>query len=162
MRIPQTNFKFNVSAGEYQEMYQSLATSSRLPQGFNGRCGYLTSNKEKRVPYTYSISDQALHDFLRGPIVSQLKGHPAFRDISVKLRGTFDGLERQPYRLAGALIRALPFSSVPLPRYPAATESQGQAGTYVFHVRCVQQSPVSPLETAPRILPPLLYADHRS
>jgi Putative mono-oxygenase ydhR len=92
MPILQTNFKLNVSSGEYQEMCQSLANVFAAVPGLQWKI-WLLNEQEKEAGAIYLFnSDEALQDFLSGPIVSELKGHPAFRDISVKLFGVIDGV----------------------------------------------------------------------
>lgn len=92
MPILQTNFKLNVSSSEYQEMCKSLADTFAAVPGLQWKI-WLLNERENEAGGIYLFgSEQALHDFLSGPIVSQLKGHPAFRDISVKLFDVMDGV----------------------------------------------------------------------
>lgn len=92
MPILQTNFKLNVSSGEYEEMCKSLANAFAAVPGLQWKI-WLLNEQEKEAGGIYLFnSEQALHDFLTGPIVAQLKGHPGFRDISVKLFDVMDGV----------------------------------------------------------------------
>jgi hypothetical protein len=92
MLILQTNFKLNVSSAEYREMCNSLAQVFADVPGLQWKI-WLLNEQEKEAGGIYLFnSEQALHDFLSGPIVTQLKGHPAFRDITVKQFEVMDGV----------------------------------------------------------------------
>jgi len=105
MPILQTNFKLNVSPAEYQEMCKSLADTFAAVPGLQWKI-WLFNEQENEAGGIYLFSsEKALNDFLTGPIVSQLKGHPAFRDITVKLFEVMDevtSVTRGPVSAAAA------------------------------------------------------------
>jgi hypothetical protein len=92
MLILQTNFKLNVSRGEYQEMCKSVADAFAAVSGLQWKIWVLNEQENEAGGIYLFNSQQALDDFLAGPIVSQLKGHPAFRDISLKQFDVMDGV----------------------------------------------------------------------
>ena len=94
MPILQTNFKLNVSPAEYQEMCKSLADTFAAVPGLQWKI-WLFNEQENEAGGIYLFnSHQGLHDFLAGPIVSQLKGHPGFRDVTVKVFEVMDEVTR--------------------------------------------------------------------
>ena len=84
MPILQINFKLNVSPTEYHKICESFAeTFAGLP-GLRWKI-WLSNEQENEAGGIYLFSsEQALQDYLAGPIVAQLKSHPAVRDISAK------------------------------------------------------------------------------
>jgi hypothetical protein len=84
MPILQINFKLNVSAAEYHEICQSVAQPVADVPGLLWKV-WLLNEQEKEAGGIYLFSSQeALHNYLSGPIVAQIKAHPALRDISAK------------------------------------------------------------------------------
>jgi hypothetical protein len=92
MPILQTNFKLNVSFAEYREMCNTLAQVFAEVPGLQWKIWLLSEEEQEAGGIYLFSSEQALHDFLGGPIVSQLKGHPGFRDVTVKLFDVMDGV----------------------------------------------------------------------
>lgn len=90
MPILQINFKLNVSSDEYHEICRSLAqTFADLP-GLRWKV-WLLNEEEREAGGIYLFSSQqALRNYLSGPIVAQIKSHPALREISAK---QFDVME---------------------------------------------------------------------
>jgi Putative mono-oxygenase ydhR len=84
MPILQINFKLNVLPAEYKTLCQSLAqTFADLP-GLRWKVWLLNEQENEAGGIYLFSSEQALHDYLSGPIVAQLKSHPGVRDISAK------------------------------------------------------------------------------
>ena len=84
MPILQVNFKLNVSPAEYHGMCKSLAQMFSEVPGLRWKVWLLNEPENEAGGIYLFESQQALQDYLSGPIVAQLKTLPAFRDISVK------------------------------------------------------------------------------
>lgn len=105
MPVLQVNFKLNVSSAEYQEMCKSLARAFADVPGLQWKV-WLLNEQEKEAGGIYLFnSEQALNDYLSGPIATQVKGHPALRDITVKRFDVMDevtAVTRGPVSVAAA------------------------------------------------------------
>ena len=83
-KLLQINFKLQVTTPEYQAMCQSVAQAFAAVPGLRWKIWTLNeSQKEAGGIYLFE-SEQALYDFLSGPLASIVKTHPALSDISVK------------------------------------------------------------------------------
>ena len=103
MPILQVNFKLNISSAEYQGLCDSLAQTFADVPGLQWKIWLL--NEQEAGGIYFFKSEQALQDYLSGPIVAQLKDHSAFRDVSVKQFDVMDGVTavtRGPVSLAVA------------------------------------------------------------
>ncbi len=90
MPILQVNFKLNVSPAEYQKICESVAQAIADVPGLLWKV-WLLNEQEKEAGGIYLFQDeQALNNYLSGPIVAQIKSHPALRDLSAK---RFDVME---------------------------------------------------------------------
>jgi hypothetical protein len=84
MPILQINFKLNVPAAEDDKVCRSLAQAMADVPGLRWKV-WLLNEREKEAGGIYLFeTDKALDDYLTGPIVAQVKTHPALRDISAK------------------------------------------------------------------------------
>ena len=105
MPILQTNFTLNIPSDEYQRMCDSLAQLFADVPGLQWKIWLLNEEKKEAGGIYFFNSEQALQDFLAGPIVAQLKGNPFARDISIKQFAVMDGVTdvtRGPVSLAAA------------------------------------------------------------
>lgn len=83
-RIVQINFKFRASTADYQNLCQSIAEAFAAVPGLRWNI-WLLNHPEKEAGGIYLFeSNQALNDFLSGPLVAQVKSHPALYDLSAK------------------------------------------------------------------------------
>ena len=103
MPILQVNFKLNVSTGEYHDLCRSLAQTFAEVPGLQWKV-WLLNEQEKEAGGIYLFSsERAVQDYLSGPIVAQLQGHPAFREISVK---RFDVMDEVTAITRGPVVKA--------------------------------------------------------
>jgi hypothetical protein len=90
MPILQINFKLNAPAAEYRKMCQSLAQPVADVPGLRWKV-WLLNEREKEAGGIYLFdTEQTLNDYVAGPIVTQVKSHPALQDLSAK---KFDVME---------------------------------------------------------------------
>lgn len=84
MPLLQINFKLDVSTEEYHRVCQSVAQAIADLPGLRWKI-WILNEREKEAGGIYLFaSEQALHDYLSGPIVAQVKSHPGFRELSAK------------------------------------------------------------------------------
>jgi hypothetical protein len=105
-KILQVNFKMNIPIAEYQSLCESLAeTFARLP-GMQWKVWILNEAAREAGGIYLFESQQALNDYLTGPLAAQVGRHPALREISVKTFDVMDGVTavtRGPVTMAAAL-----------------------------------------------------------
>jgi hypothetical protein len=83
-KILQINFKFRASTADYQNLCQSVAEAFAAVPGLRWKI-WLLNEQEKEAGGIYLFeSDQAVNDYLSGPLVAQVKGHPALYELSAK------------------------------------------------------------------------------
>lgn len=90
MPILQINFKLNGPAAEYRKVCDSLAHPIANVPGLQWKI-WLLNEQEKEAGGIYLFKDdQALDNYLSGPLVAQIKNDPAMKHIHVK---RFDVME---------------------------------------------------------------------
>jgi len=90
-KILQVNFKLKVSAAEYSDLCQSIAQSYANVPGLQWKV-WILNEQEKEAGGIYLFeSDQALNDFLSGPLVAKVKSRPVLYDLAVK---SFDVMDQ--------------------------------------------------------------------
>lgn len=90
MPILQVNFKLNVPTAEFQKVCDAVAQPIADVPGLQWKV-WLLNEQEREAGGIYLFKDdQSLNGYLSGPIVAQIKSHPAMRDINVK---RFDVME---------------------------------------------------------------------
>ena len=90
-RIMQLNFKYSVSAAEYEQAVSPLASQFAALGGLRWKI-WLINEAEGQAGGIYLFDDEAsLTAFLEGPLAAQVTGHPAPSDFSVK---QFDVMEK--------------------------------------------------------------------
>jgi len=83
-KILQINFKFRASTTDYQNLCKSVAEAFAAVPGLRWKI-WLLNEHEKEAGGIYLFeSEQAVNDYLSGPLVAQVKGNPALYDVSVK------------------------------------------------------------------------------
>ncbi len=100
-KILQINFKFKASTPEYQGLCQSVAPIFASLPGLRWKI-WVLNEREKEAGGIYLFeNEQALNDFLSGPIAAQVKSHPALYDLSAK---SFDVMEEVTAITRGPLL----------------------------------------------------------
>jgi hypothetical protein len=89
-KLLQLNFAFTVSADEYAAAVTPLAEAFADVKGMVWKI-WIINAQQRGAGGIYLFEDQAsLGDFLDGPLVAQVRAHPALRDLSAKV---FDVME---------------------------------------------------------------------
>jgi Putative mono-oxygenase ydhR len=84
MPILQINFKLDVPSEEYHHMCQSVAQAIADLPGLRWKIWILNEQEKEAGGIYFFASEQALHDYLSGPIVARVKSHPGLRELSAK------------------------------------------------------------------------------
>ena len=91
-KILQLNFRFNVTAAEYEGAVDPLAQAIADVPGLVWKVWFL-NEAEREAGGIYLFDDESsAKAFLEGDLAAQVTGHPALSDFSVKL---FDVMEKQ-------------------------------------------------------------------
>jgi hypothetical protein len=90
MPILQVNFRLNVSLAEYREMCDAFVPAVADVPGLLWKVWLLNEQEGEAGGIYLFSSDESLQNYLAGPIVAQVKSHPAFREISVKVFDVID------------------------------------------------------------------------
>ena len=89
-KLLQINFKLNTSTLEYQGLCQSVAQAFAAVPGLRWKI-WLLNEGEKEAGGIYLFEgEQAMNDFLSGPLATVVKSHPALADVTAK---PFDVME---------------------------------------------------------------------
>ncbi len=89
-KILQVNFKLNVSATEYGQLCQSIAQVFADVPGLRWKV-WILNEQEKEAGGIYLFeSEEALNNYLSGPLAAKVKSIPALYDVNVKV---FDVME---------------------------------------------------------------------
>ena len=84
MPILQINFKLNVPADEYASACQSVVQGIADVSGLRWKIWILNEQEREAGGIYFFDTGEALSDYLSGPIVAQLRDHPALTDVTVK------------------------------------------------------------------------------
>jgi hypothetical protein len=91
-RILQLNFKFSVSAEEYEGAVSPLAEPIAAVDGLRWKV-WLMNEAESEAGGIYLFDDAAsVQAYLQGSIVAQVTSHPALSEFSVKQFDVMDGV----------------------------------------------------------------------
>jgi Putative mono-oxygenase ydhR len=90
-KILQVNFKLKISTTEYGELCQSIARAFAEVPGLQWKVGILNEGENEAGGVYLFESEQALTNFLSGPLAAKVKSMPALYDLSVK---SFDVMEQ--------------------------------------------------------------------
>jgi hypothetical protein len=90
MPILQINFKLDTPVAEYERICQALAQSIADVPGLRWKVWLLNEGKKEAGGIYLFATEQALTDYVAGPLLAQVKSHPALQDLSVK---KFDVME---------------------------------------------------------------------
>ena len=88
-RLVQINFKFSVTAAEYEQAVQSMATPIAQVPGLRWKV-WLMNEQEHEAGGIYLFdTESSANAYLNGPIVAAVLRHPALSDFAVR---QFDAL----------------------------------------------------------------------
>jgi hypothetical protein len=91
-RILQINFTYRGSASDLAPSFESLARPIADTNGLRWKI-WLLNEATREAGGIYLFDDEAsLNAYLAGPIVAQVKGHPALSNITAKQFGTIEPL----------------------------------------------------------------------
>lgn len=90
-KILQVNFKLNVSPTEYGALCQSVAQAFANVPGLRWKVWILNEQENEAGGIYLFENEEALNNYLSGPLAAQVKSIPALRDITAK---TFDVMEQ--------------------------------------------------------------------
>lgn len=82
--ILQINFNLNVSGAEYQKMADSVAHAFVDVPGLRWKIWLLNPAAQEAGGIYLFDSQASLDEYLKGPLVAQLRGLTSIRDISIK------------------------------------------------------------------------------
>jgi hypothetical protein len=103
-KILQINFKFNVSGEEYEQAVSPLADPIAGVSGLRWKV-WIINEAANEAGGIYLFDDEiSVQEYLAGPIVSQVKQHPALADISAKV---FDVMEKPTAVTRGPIKRSV-------------------------------------------------------
>ena len=92
MPILQINFKLKVPADEYASSCQGVDQAIADLSGLRWKIWILNEQEKEAGGIYFFDSEQALSDYLSGPIVAQLGNHPAVTDVTCKRFDVIEGL----------------------------------------------------------------------
>lgn len=89
-KILQINFKFNVSGEEYEKAVSPVAESIAAVDGLRWKV-WIVNEADSEAGGIYLFDDDSsVQAYLAGPIVANIKSHPALSDISSKVFDVMD------------------------------------------------------------------------
>ena len=83
-RILQLNFKFSVTAAEYEGAVSGLADQFAAVPGLRWKIWIINAAEGEAGGFYYFDDEAALNAMLASPLAAQVTGHPALSDFSVK------------------------------------------------------------------------------
>ena len=91
-RLVQLNFKFSVSASEYEQAVSPLANDFAAVSGLRWKIWTL-NEADQEAGGIYLFEDEAsAQEYLEGPLAAMVTSHPALSDFSVKQSDVMDDL----------------------------------------------------------------------
>lgn len=99
-QILQINFKYKVSAAEYEQAVSPLAGPISEVPGLRWKIWLLNEQTSEAGGIFLFENRQALQAFLQGPIAAQVADHPALNEMSIK---QFAVMEKQTNATRGPL-----------------------------------------------------------
>lgn len=88
--ILQINFKFNITPAELAEGFAPLAEPISKVPGLRWKIWSLNPDTSEFGGIYLFDSTESIKAYLEGPIIAQVKKHPALSDMSVKQFGVID------------------------------------------------------------------------
>ena len=90
-RIMQLNFKFGVTAAEYEQAVSGLADQFAAVPGLRWKIWMINAEEGEAGGIYYFDDEASVNNMLSGTLAAQVTGHPALSDFSVK---QFDVMEK--------------------------------------------------------------------
>jgi hypothetical protein len=91
-KILQLNFKFSVTAAEYEQAVSPLAEKFAAVSGLRWKI-WIINEKESQAGGIYFFDNEAsLEAYLDGPLAAAVSSHPALSDMSVKRFDVMDAV----------------------------------------------------------------------
>ena len=84
MPILQINFKLNVPVDEYEKICAPLAQPVAEVPGLRWKLWLINKGEGEAGGIYLFDTEEAMNEYMAGPIVTQVKSHPALRDLSAK------------------------------------------------------------------------------
>ena len=91
-KILQINFKFNGSRAEYEQTFSEAAKPIADLPGLRWKIWPWNDAEQVGGGLMLFDDESSAQAYLAGPIVAQVKSHPAISDISVKLFDVLEGV----------------------------------------------------------------------
>ena len=89
-KILQIDFRLNATTPEYQNLCQSVAKAFAGVPGLRWKIWLLNEHRKEAGGIYLFESEEALSDFMFGPLAAQVESHPALSDFKAK---AFDVME---------------------------------------------------------------------
>lgn len=89
-KILQINFKFSISATQLAEGFAPLAEPIAKVPGLRWKIWSLNGAKSEFAGIYLFDDSESAQAYLEGPIIAEVKKHPALSDISAKQFGVID------------------------------------------------------------------------
>ncbi len=90
-KILQINLRFNVSAAELAEEFETAASHITAVPGLKWKVFCMNEERREAAGIYLFEDEDSLKSYLEGPIVAEMKGKKAFSDIDVRY---FDVVEK--------------------------------------------------------------------
>jgi hypothetical protein len=94
MPLLQINFKLNVTADLYTQSCHAVADAIAAVSGLRWKIWILNEQEQEAGGIYLFSTEQELNDYLSGPIVSQLRTHPAIAGVTIKRFEVMEDLTR--------------------------------------------------------------------
>jgi hypothetical protein len=88
--VLQINFKFNITPAELGEGFAPLAEPISKVPGLRWKIWSLNPDTSEFAGIYLFDDTKSVQAYLEGPIIAQVKKHPALSDINAKLFGVID------------------------------------------------------------------------
>ena len=91
-QILQINFKFNVTAAEYEQAVTALADNFAAVDGLVWKIWIMNEADSEAGGIYFFKDDSSLKAYLDGELAAGVKSHPALSDMSAKVFDVMDNL----------------------------------------------------------------------
>lgn len=91
-KVVQINFKFSVSAEEYENAVTELASQFAALGGLQWKIWIINENDREAGGIYLFEDDASVQAYLKGELAGGLKAHPALSEVSVKQFDVMEGL----------------------------------------------------------------------
>ena len=91
-KVLQINFKFNVTAAEYEQAVTALADNFAAVDGLVWKIWIMNEADSEAGGIYFFKDDSSLNAYLDGELAAGVKSHPALSDMSAKVFDVMDSL----------------------------------------------------------------------